>query len=238
LREYAKCDQVADDAIKAFPNAPGYFLLAKVESARARGNPKLARERLAAIPSEWDPSSVRSFAAIAIEVADRNYDGAKRLFAAFDRSKLIEAMSPDFALLEALVAQKQGDSAKVESILLPLREAKTKELSEHPNESIVFEELAQIDAFLGRKEEAVREAEQAVELRPISRDATAGPDRVQYLALVCAMTGDHDRAIQLLQQVAAIPYGPSYGQLLRPEWDDLRGDPRFEQIIALLKPKE
>ncbi len=102
----------------------------------------------------------------------------------------------------------------------------------------MFKELSLIDAFLGRKEEALREAEKAVELKPISRDASDGPDRLYNLALVCALTGDHDRALQLLTQVAAIPYGSSYGGLLMPFWDELRGDPRFEKIVAALKPKD
>ena len=237
LREYAKCDQVADEAIRNFPKAPGYFLSAKVNSALARGNTKLARERLAAIPKEWDPSALRSLTAIAIAVADRNFDEANQLIAAFDQTKLIAAFVSEFAFRRATIARAQGDNARLQSVLLPLREAKAKELAEHPNESVVFEELGVTDAFLGRKEDAIREAEKAVELRPISTDATAGPDRVQHLALVCALTGEHDRAIQLLGQVATIPYGPSYGDLLMPDWDDLRGDPRFEKIVASLAPK-
>jgi hypothetical protein len=39
--------------------------------------------------------------------------------------------------------------------------------------------------------------------------------------------------------VSKIPCGPSYGGLrLDPEWDSLRGDPRFEKIVASLAPKE
>ena len=30
---------------------------------------------------------------------------------------------------------------------------------------------------------------------------------------------------------------PSYGDLLMPDWDDLRGDPRFEKIVASVAPK-
>lgn len=232
LRDYARCDEVADDAIRRFPNAPGYFLLAKVKSAFDRGDIKLARERLAAIPTDWDPSAVRSGKAIRIEVADRHYEEAKRLIASFDRTKLIAAMASDFAFLEATVARAEGDAGKVSSTLLPLRDAKLKELAEHPNESGVFEELSRIDAYLGRKEEAIRDAERAVELRPISQDATAGPERITNLAAVCALTGEHDRAIRLLEQIAAIPFGPSCGELLMPQWDDLRNDPRFQKNVA------
>jgi hypothetical protein len=37
---------------------------------------------------------------------------------------------------------------------------------------------------------------------------------------------------------AQIPAGIKYGELkLDPQWDPLRGDPRFEKIIASLAPK-
>jgi hypothetical protein len=45
-------------------------------------------------------------------------------------------------------------------------------------------------------------------------------------------------ALEQLEAVARIPGGPSYGQLrLDPMWDPLRGDPRFEEIVASLAPK-
>jgi hypothetical protein len=104
-----------------------------------------------------------------------------------------------------------------------------------PKDSSLLSRLATIDAYLGCKEEALRESEKAVELKPISRDAVAGPGRVTALAKVCMVIGDSERAIQLLSEVAKIPYGPSYGNLLTPWWDDLRGDPRFQTIVAAAK---
>jgi hypothetical protein len=41
-----------------------------------------------------------------------------------------------------------------------------------------------------------------------------------------------------LEYSAQIPGGVHYGDLkLDPVWDSLRGDPRFEKIVASLKPK-
>jgi hypothetical protein len=52
-------------------------------------------------------------------------------------------------------------------------------------------------------------------------------------AQICAWTGERDLAIEQLEALAKIPGGPSYGELrLSPVWDPLRGDPRFEKIIA------
>src|SRR5206468_200500 len=62
---------------------------------------------------------------------------------------------------------------------------------------------------------------------------------VQYLAVIYAWTGDKDRAIDGLTEAAKLPGGViSYGDLrLNPFWDPLRGDPRFEAIVASLAPK-
>jgi hypothetical protein len=58
------------------------------------------------------------------------------------------------------------------------------------------------------------------------------------LALIHAWTGEKDRAIEQLARAARIPGNLSYGLLkLHPQWDSLRGDPRFEKIVASLAPK-
>ena len=58
------------------------------------------------------------------------------------------------------------------------------------------------------------------------------------LARIYALTGEKDLALQQLEIVSKIPCGPSYGELrLDLEWDALRGDPRFEKIVASLAPK-
>jgi hypothetical protein len=59
-----------------------------------------------------------------------------------------------------------------------------------------------------------------------------------FLAVVYAWTGEKDLAIDQLNATLPYPGFISYGQLkLHPFWDPLRGDPRFEQIVASLAPK-
>ena len=57
------------------------------------------------------------------------------------------------------------------------------------------------------------------------------------LVLVYAWTGERDAALEQLEKVATLSgYGPTYGDLLlNPCWDDLRGDPRFDKIVAAAK---
>jgi hypothetical protein len=57
----------------------------------------------------------------------------------------------------------------------------------------------------------------------------------QYLAVIYAWTGEKDLAFEQLSVAARIPGYLSYGHLrLHPYWDPLRGDPRFEKVVASL----
>ena len=108
--------------------------------------------------------------------------------------------------------------------------------SEKPKDEEYFREVAVLDAGLGRKEDAIREALRAVDLMPIAKDSPAGTGLVTNLALVYAWTGERDRALEHLEIVATIPAGPSYGDLkFNPCWDPLRGDKRFDKIVAAAK---
>ena len=75
--------------------------------------------------------------------------------------------------------------------------------------------FAKLDAGLGRKEDAIREALQAVDLLPIAKDSYWGPGQVTDLALVYAWTGERDRALEQLEIVAKIPVGGR-------SWPDIR----------------
>ena len=94
-----------------------------------------------------------------------------------------------------------------------------------------------IDAALDRKENAIREGRRACELLPVSKDSLEAPCWITNLATIYAWTGDNDAAIQELRNSAS-NFGVTYGELkLFPIWDSLRGDPRFDQIVASLAPK-
>jgi hypothetical protein len=56
---------------------------------------------------------------------------------------------------------------------------------------------------------------------------------------IYAACGEKDAALEQMERTARLPVGITYGELkCNPEWDPLRGDPRFEQIVNSLAPKE
>jgi tetratricopeptide (TPR) repeat protein len=142
------------------------------------------------------------------------------------------------AFWTGLVARMKGDPAAAHAAFTVARAEQQQLVRDQPQFGIFLSGLGLIDAGLGRKEEAIREGRQAVELTPIAKDSLAGPEIVSNLASIYAWTGERDLAIEELEIAAKIPNGVHYGDLrLNPMWDSLRGDPRFEKVVASLAPK-
>jgi len=139
--------------------------------------------------------------------------------------------------VEGVIARMTKDDAKARSAFTAARAEQEKIVQAQPNYGPALCILGLIDAGLGRKEEALREGRRAVELLPVEKDAPEGVDMVKYLAMIAAWIGDKDFACEQLAIAIRGPSSLSYGQLkLMPFWDPLRGDPRFEQIVASLAP--
>jgi hypothetical protein len=103
-------------------------------------------------------------------------------------------------------------------------------------------ELAQvIDAALGRKSQALEEGRRAIAITPLGKDVTNGSRVIQFFAITAAWSGERELALQQLQAGLRAPDAAqvlSYGALkLLPFWEPLRGDPRFEKIVASFAPK-
>jgi len=137
-----------------------------------------------------------------------------------------------------VIAQMAKDDDVARSAFTAARAEQEKIVQAQPNFGPPWCVLGLIDAALGRKDEALLEGWRAVELLPVEEDAIRGPAMIKYLAMIAAWVGDKDLACEQLA-IAVVPPSPvSYGQLkLLPFWDPLRGDPRFEQIVASLAPK-
>jgi TolB-like protein/Tfp pilus assembly protein PilF len=143
------------------------------------------------------------------------------------------------AYWEGVVARWQGDSAKAQAAFMAARSEVEKILAEQPDFAAAISLLGVIDAGLGRKEQALQEGRRACELLPTSKDAISGMGLAINLAQIYTWTGEKDRAIEQIAAVERAPNALSYGLLkLHPYWDPLRGDPRFEKIIASLAPKD
>jgi TolB-like protein/Tfp pilus assembly protein PilF len=140
---------------------------------------------------------------------------------------------------EGLAARVRGDDAAAQIAFRAARAEVARTVSEQPNYAPGYSVLGLIDAALGRKEEALREGRHAVELLPITKDSIDGAELVKYLGVIYAWCDEKDLAIKQIGATLQIPSTLSYGNLrLHPYWDPLRGEPRFEKIVADLAPKK
>jgi serine/threonine-protein kinase len=140
--------------------------------------------------------------------------------------------------MEGVIARMAKDDGKARSAFTAARAEQEKIVQAEPNFGPRWCVLGLIDAALGHKEEALSEGRRAVELLPVEKDAVRGPAMIKYLAMIAAWVGDNDLACQQLAVATRPPRTVTYGQLkLLPFWDPLRGDPRFEKIVASLAPK-
>jgi serine/threonine protein kinase/tetratricopeptide (TPR) repeat protein len=141
-------------------------------------------------------------------------------------------------LIEGVLARLTKDEDKARAAFTAARTLQERAVQDEPDYGPPLCVLGLIDAALGRKEEALREGRRAVELLPVEKDAINGPLMIKYLAMIAAWAGDKDLACEQLAIAVQPPSTVSYGQLkLEPDWDPLRGDPRFEKIVASLAPK-
>jgi TolB-like protein/class 3 adenylate cyclase len=137
-----------------------------------------------------------------------------------------------------LAARTFGDQAKARAAFSAARVIEEKTVRDQPNYAPAWSRLGLIDAGLGRKEDAIREGRRACELLPITKDSVDGPSYVTGLAMIYAWTGEKDLALEQLTIAAQVPSSVTYGELkLFPQWDPLRGDPRFGKIVSSLAPK-
>ncbi len=106
-------------------------------------------------------------------------------------------------------------------------------LETQPDDPFAHSSLAWAHARTGDAEEAVRLARRSVELLPPSVDAWLAPDLLRDLAAVYAVTGRHDEAIDVLEQLLAMPARAMSRPILRldPVWDPLREHPRFVALV-------
>ena len=138
---------------------------------------------------------------------------------------------------EGLVARLRGDRSAAQKAFLQARTEVEEILRQQPDYPEALCVLGLVDAALGKKTEAIKEGRRAVELCPLTKDSVQGALLIRYLAIIYTWTGEKDLALQQLEVAARIPNGLSYGELRTDSyWDSLRGDKRFEKIVASLAP--
>jgi serine/threonine-protein kinase len=191
-----------------------------------------------------DPGALQSIADLWLicALAERDAAAAKdALVAAGEKPIALSNENVAFSrpFVEGVIARMTHDDAAARSAFSAARAEQEKIVAAQTSYGPAVCVLGLIDAGLGRKDQAIREGRRAIELLPVEKDLKEGMDMIKYLAMIAAWVGDKDLACEQLGLALSGPSGLSYGELkLLPLWDPLRGDPRFEKIVASLAPKD
>lgn len=174
---------------------------------------------------------------ICYDLADRDFAKAEQTLAADPRQDFEVSerrlVCRDFLL--GWIKKAEGDWAAVKVAFANSRPLQVAYVEKWPNEPNPLMMLALTDAALGRKEDALGEGRQAMMMRPISQDALDGPVLALDLAGVYLWAGERELAIKQLETLEQVPRALTYGDLTMPDWDPLRNDPRFQELLAKLK---
>src|SRR5437764_5386362 len=143
------------------------------------------------------------------------------------------------SLFEGSIALAKGDAVGAQKHFKEAAAILENAVKEAPLSAIRHANLGWLYAFMGRKEDAIREGRQAVEMKPESKDAVDGVIVNCYLALIYARVGEKDLALTLLERLIKTPgavdsvhYSITINDLKhRWAWDPLRCDPRFQKLL-------
>jgi TolB-like protein/predicted Ser/Thr protein kinase/Tfp pilus assembly protein PilF len=240
LRQYKEMELLLKGALSTIPQDTLVFYAKLADCYFARGDPKRVIPFFQYGPPGMSATPYGAYYRFTASLYLRDYDAARR-FITDGPPNIPDSLKGPFCpklWFEGLIAHAQHDSEQAQAAFTNARGILQAALEKDPEDPARISAIARIDAALGRKDDAIREAKEALALRPLAKDAMDGPMLVTNLALVYAWTGERDAAIEQLAAVAKIPAGPSYGDLaLNPKWDALRDDPRFTQIVESLRPQ-
>jgi DNA-binding NtrC family response regulator/serine/threonine protein kinase/Tfp pilus assembly protein PilF len=177
-------------------------------------------------------------------LAKRDWADAEQALAALGDNPLLSdgPIQPKRDFGEGLLARAMHDEARARRAFTAARAAQEQVVQKQNDYAPALCLLGLIDAGLGNKEAALEEGRRASELLPVAKDAVQGAIVKAYFAMIAAWTGQNDLALEQLSAVvhpgAFAPFCTHYGMLKSfPFWDPLRGDPRFENFVASLAPK-
>ena len=220
-------------------------IIAKIQTGYVefwwRGDTGLLKSLLNQVPPGVDPDGSVTSVRWDVAMLDRDYAAARRAIDASSAKELSytgESSTPR-TFFEGCIALAQGDVPAAQKYFQDAQPVFEDAVKQAPSSAIRHANLGWFYAFMGRKDDAIREGRRAVELKPESKDAVDGVIVNCYLALIYARVGEKDLAFPLLARLLKTPgavdsvdYSITVNDLKhRWEWDPIRSDPRFEKLL-------
>jgi len=208
------------------------LLQSKAMTYLGEGDLAGARRALRDVPPEVDQSALAAFVGNYGDYYWVLDDAQQRLLLGLRPS----AFDDDRAAWGMVLAQTywlRGDRARARSYADSARSALERQLRDNPDDWELRVAFGLALAYLGDGRAAVREGERGTALVPVSRDAGSGTYAQHVLARIYLLSGEPERALDRLEALVAMPSYLSPGVLrVDPTWDPLRGNPRFQRLVA------
>jgi tetratricopeptide (TPR) repeat protein len=231
LRRYPEAREVFDRGLALAP-ASMQMIERKTMTFLGEGDLAGARAVLKAAPSQVEPTALVAYLANYYDLVWVLDEEQRELLLRLTPSAFDDVRSAWATCLVQAYALK-GDAANVRTYAEETKKASEEELRPAPNDSQRHVFLGLALAYLGRKEEAIREGERGVALLPVSKDARNGPYVQHQLARIYMLVGEPEKALDQLEPLLKIPYYLSPGWLkIDPNFDPLRKNPRFQKLVA------
>jgi serine/threonine protein kinase/Flp pilus assembly protein TadD len=238
-RHYDKMSATLKRALEIAPDdIPTKVRLAAV-ALESQADPKPLRLAINALmAAEPHVAGALADQSIELSLCERDWPSAQRSLVMTDAGCQIGSLPLSHAWCVGMLARASGDELHAQAAFAEAKAEVEKILQAQPDYPEALCVLGLIEAALGQKAQAIDNGRRAVDLLPLTKDAIDGAYMITSLALIYAWCGEKKLATEQLELAARIPSDVSYGQLrLHPQWDALRGDPRFETIIGSLAPK-
>ncbi len=165
-------------------------IVAKIQSGYVdfwwKGDTALLKSFLNQVPPGVDPDGGVTSVRWEVAMLDRDYAAARRAIdgsTAKELSYTAEGATPR-SFFEGSIALAQGDIAGSQKYFADAQPVFENAVKEAPLSAMRHANLGWFYAFMGRKEDAMREGRRAVELKPESKDAVDGVIVNCYLALI------------------------------------------------------
>jgi len=233
-------ERVDASPVRVFDPAASEAMVAEVDAAK-RGDLRRMQWVVTGEPAQSTNPDDLAQARMNLAFFQRDYRAAAEALAAYGPREFTGGGG--FILPrewnEARVALGLGETEKARASFLAARQSAAARAAQRPDDARALMIVAAINAHLGEKDEAIRQGEQALAFDSVAKDALTRSGLMSALANVYTRAGELQRALDMLEQAAKLPGGPSYGNLVLSEvWDPLRKEPRFEKIVASLAPKD
>jgi TolB-like protein/Flp pilus assembly protein TadD len=234
LRRYAEARETFDRGLAL---APTNLAIIEYKAMTYLGEGDLAGARavLKAVPKEVEPTALVAFLAQYQDLVWVLDEAQRELLLRLTPSAFDDDRGA-WGIVLAQVAALNGGAANVRIHAEEAREGFEEHLRATPNDAQLHAILGLSLAYLGRKEEAIREGQRCVELIPVAKDAYFGPYFQHQLVRIYMLVGEPEKALDHLEALMRVPYYLSLAWLkIDPNFDPLRNNPRFQKLVASAK---